>query len=848
MRFRSVAALVILPILAFPAWSQDLYRDPHAGVEARVSDLLDRLTLDEKISLLNGTSSTTNPVPRLGIPPMEMVDSGEGVFGGSKDMSGPATQFPGGVEMCSTWDPALIGRMAEAIGVEVHNKGTGASVLLGPAVNLARSPFGGRNGEFLGEDPYLNARMAVAYIQGIQRTGVGACIKHYVCNNEESDRGQVNVTVSQRALFELYFPVFFAAVTEAHTWAIMAAYNSVNGHYMTANHYLLTDVLKRGWKFDGTVISDWGAVHEPAAVPAGTDLEMPGPRVLTPAAVHAALDKQVLTENDINEAVRRLLRLMVRVGLLDGSRPKPDHSLVDSPDHREIAYQVATEGIVLLKNEKNVLPLRASVLHSIALVGHGVHDMMTAAPIGGDDRPAVSARHVVSLEEGLRQEIGGATTLVVVDTPYSNAVVPASALTPAGDPHGSGLHAEYFQSLDMSGKPDLTRTDATVNLQKNAGDHSIRWTGTLQAPQSGNYELAINSASGVRLYLDGRLLIDSWKSVLDTGVLAASQHYVSVALEAGQSHPLRIEAFQNGQPASVRFGWHRHDDTAEVEAARHADVALVCVTTHGDEGEAHDRTSYHLPHFDEQTIRDVAAVNRHTIVILNNGTPISCKDWIDQVPGIIEAWYPGEEAGHALADIIFGKVNPSGKLPVTFGAKREDYPDYSHFPGDENGQVNYAEGIYVGYRHFDKANIAPQFPFGYGLSYTTFQYADLRLSKPMFQPGDTTQATVRITNTGQRAGDEVAELYVHDLAPRIDKPVRELKGFARVSLQPGESKTVTFTITPRDLAYCDVNGRQWKADAGDYAIEVGHSSRDLTQKATLQLAHDFTDALPYLNP
>ena len=846
MFYRTGFVLVTLAIFAVfaPArhtFAQDVpvYKDSKAPLEARVSDLFQRMTQDEKLGFLTGTGFTTQPIPRLGVPPMAMADAGEGVRGGAGGTQGPATQFPAGVVMASSWDPALVGQVARGIGEEARNKGTGIQIMLGPAVNIQRSPLGGRNSEYFSEDPFLAGRLAVGYIDGMQSTGVGACIKHYICNNEEADRFNVNVTVGERALREIYLPAFEMGVTEGHAWSAMASYNRIGGYYATANHYLLTDVMRTDWGWDGLMMSDWGAVHETAGVvSAGNNLEMPGGQYLTHDKVARALKSGRVTQTEIDTSVKCILRAIIRVGLLDGPLT-PDHSQVNSPAHQKLAYQAACNGMVLLKNAGGILPLNAAKLHSIAVIGPGAKGMQ----FDSAGSPGVQPFYTIEPLTGIQARVGSGVTVNYAAGLSGGSPVPASAL-------GGGLRGEYFANRTLDGPPALTRTDPALQFDWSQNtpapgvprtNFSARWAGTLTAPATGRYTLSLTGDDGYRLFLDGKPLIDHW---FEGG---AATEGVDVDLTAGQPHALRIEYFQAGGDALLRFNWTLPGQNAyadAAQAARMSDVAVVVVTTAGTESEGQDRPSMALPHEQDKLIEAVAAANPKTIVVLNNGTPV-LMPWLPKVPGLVEAWFPGQEGGHALASLLFGDFSPSGKLPTTLAARREDYPDFGHFPGTD-GQVTYAEGIYVGYRHFDRAKIAPLFPFGYGLSYTTFRYSGLVLSSPQMAPNGTVTVSVAVTNTGQREGAEIAELYVHDPSPHIDKPVRELKGFGKVDLLPGQTKTVTMTLRPRDLAYCDVPGKQWKADTGSYDIQVGASSRDIRQAFSLRLTKTYTQTIPLL--
>ena len=817
-----------------------IYGDQNAALENRVNDLFTRLTNDEKLDILTGTAFTTRPITRLGIRPMAMADAGQGVRGGMPSTEGPATAFPSGVAMAATWDPELVGRIGKAIGEEALNKGTGVQVLLGPAINIHRSPLGGRNGEYFSEDPFLASRLAVGYIQGMQSTGCAACAKHFAANNEEVDRDYVDVKVSERALREIYLPAFEAAVKEGHVWTVMSSYNMVNGYHASANHYLLTDILKTGWGFDGLVMSDWGGVHETVgAVNAGNDLEMPGPGFLAKSEVEKAVRRGRISQATIDNNVRRILRTVIRVGLLDAPH-SPDHSMVNSDAHKHLALEAATKGIVLLKNEQHILPLDKGAIKSIAIIGQPANDIQ----VGANGSPIVTPFYKVQPLDAIKKEVGSSAVIRYVPASNNGEPIPANAFSqPDG---GAGLRAEYFDNRTLSGAPKVTRIDSQIQFNWLTGPvegighegFSVRWTGKLTAPSPGTYTLALSADDGCRMFIDGKMVIDHWVESQETPIS------VALDLKAGETHDIQVEYFQAGGEAVAKLNWLRPGKNrfaqAE-EAAKSSDIAIVFVGTMGQEGEGGDRPSMDLPGGQDGLIKAVTAANKRTIVVLNTGTPVTMTNWLKDVPGLIETWFPGQEGGAALASVIFGKTNPSGKLPDTFAFRREDYPDFGNFPGTK-GTVNYAEGIYVGYRHFDKKQVAPLFPFGHGLSYTTFQYGSVKVTGP--DKGGNFTASLNVTNTGNRSGEEVVQLYVRDLAPKIDRPVQELRAFQKVTIQPGKTKSVTLHLTPRSFAYCDVPRKQWRSDAGTYEINVGSSSRDIRQSTRVRLLKSYTESIP----
>ena len=810
-----------------------LYTNPKAPIEARISDLLSRMTVPEKLSLLaleagDADRLKTLPILRLGVLPLWTSDGPNGV------KNGPATVFPMGVTLASTWNTALAEQEGAALGQEALAKNR--QVVYGPDLNIHRTPQGGRDFESFSEDPLLTARMGVAYVKGMQAQGVAACVKHYVCNDQETGRHSFNVVVSPRALHEIYLMPFKAAVMEGHVWTLMDALGRVNGPWAASSHFLLTDTLKKSWGFDGLVISDWGSVHDTAdAANAGNDIEMPSPQFFSPDNLQLALKNGTVKQSVIDDKVSRIIRTMVRTHLLDGPIPS-NASAVNSPAHQALARRIAQQGIVLLKNRGSLLPLNRAKIKTIAVIGPNA----AVSLLGGRWSADVAPFYTVSVLDGIKAKAAGKIAVNYVEgTPMGGVTtnpIPASAFTPSdAKPGETGLRAEYFAKPDLSGTPALIRIDPQIAFDWNTSapapslsreNFSTRWTGFLKAPITGDYILQLDSDDGSRLFLDDKIVIDYWS---DHGMgIPKTAHMI---LTAGQSYKIRVEQYQGNGGAGCSLDWvlpGRENDVfpEAVAAAKNADAAIVVVgLSNSFEGEEMDPTDLYLPGKQNALISAVAAVNKNTVVVLANGTPILMNSWLKQVPAVLESWYSGEEAGNAIADILFGDVNPSGKLTDTLAERREDYGDFGNYPGSAE-TINYAEGIYVGYRHFDKQKIAPLFPFGYGLSYTTFAYSALQVPQTM-KRGQPIIIRVSVQNTGKRAGDEVVQLYTRDLAPKIDRPIRELKGFQRVSLRPGEKKQLVFHLDESAIAYYDTGLGRWKSNSGRYAVEIGASSRDI---------------------
>ena len=815
-----------------------------------VEDLLSQMTMQEKVTMLAGMNDWyTVPVERLGIPSLKMSDGPNGARGAGGFTGGvKAACFPAEISLASTWNTDLLERVGQALAREAQMKS--AQVLLAPTVNIQRSPLGGRNFECFSEDPYLSARLAVAYITGLQGEGVGASLKHYVCNDEEFERFSISSEVRERALREIYLLPFQTAVREAPPWTIMAAYNLVNGIPASEHHYLLTEVLRWEWGFDGVVISDWffSVKSTAASLNAGLDLEMPFPRWRGEKLLEA-VERGEVTEATIDRSVRRLLQLLVKAGLIEHREQGPEQAL-DLPEHRALIREAGAEGIVLLKNERNLLPLQPEHFTSLAMIGPNAK----VAQIMGGGSAQVNAHYAVTPFDGIVARVGDHVLVHYEQgcTNYKLLPLLDSDLLLAGmQGTEHGLAVEFFNTPDFTGTPVHREIQPKSELSwfgkmpegVNSQQFSLRATGRFIPRESGDYTFGLISIGRSRLSIDGQQVIEKWTEQTSGGDflgMGGSEAQATVTLEAGRAYLLTLELSKSeALPlGAVRLGCRPPlpADTIEraVAAAVASDVAIVCVGFGGDwQSEGFDRRNMDLPGKQDELVEQVAAANPRTIVVLNTGSPVTMP-WLEQVAAVVQAWYPGQECGNAIADVLFGDTNPSGKLPQTFPRRLEDTPTYLDFPG-ENGKIYYGEGLFVGHRYYEKRKIAPLFPFGFGLSYTTFAYSSLSLDAQEIGPDDTLQVSVDITNTGQRAGKEIVQVYVRDSQASLQRPEKELKAFAKVQLEPGERKTAKLSLARDALAYYDDSTHDWVAEAGEFEVLVGASSQDIRARATFTL-------------
>ncbi len=809
-----------------------------SNIEEQVDHWLGKMTMSEKIELLGGTKGFfIKGVPRLGIPSVEMSDGPLGIRA-----HGKSTAFPATMALAASWNKNLAFRVGNAIGQECREKNIG--FILAPAINIYRAAMDGRNFEYLGEDPYLTGQMAAQYVKGVQENKVVATVKHFVANNQEYDRHWVSSNVDERALHEIYLPGFKTAIQQGGALAIMAAYNPLNGVHCSENKTLLSDILKKRWGFKGLVMSDWGAVHSVKAVNAGLDLEMPSARYMTAEHIIPMLKSGAVDTATINDKVRRILRVCLTMGLFNKNRSKPT---IDWEAHHQIALQVAREGVVLLKNKHHLLPFDVTKIKSIAVLGPNADD----TPSSGGGSAFVKPYRHVSFLQAIKKRAGNEIKVDFINVdryPSLETMIRHAQFYTSPDLKEPGLKAVFFNNKQLSWPPIAHRTDQQVDFDfgnlsptfaVNAQRYSIRWRGYFTVDRNGTYVFGTENDDGVRVYLDDELILDDWK------VHAPKQNFVEKKLRKGHVYAIRIEYFNDHGGGVIRVGYAPVDKTplkTKLASLKNYDAVVVCVGFNSRiEGEGHDRP-FALPKEQNDLIKEVSAKNKNTVVLLTAGGGIDFSPWIRKVAAILHTFYLGQAGGTPVAEILFGDVNPSGKLPFSIPKRWADAPAFGHYyPPGEKGPiytsnhkehpvgVDYAEGILTGYRHYDQMKIKPQFAFGFGLSYTRFAYDHLRLSARQIDKRDSLTVMFKIKNKGERAGAETAQLYIR-AKTSIPTPPKELKGFAKVFLKPGAEKEIRITIRPEQLRIYDIQKHDWVIKEGKYEVLIGASSQDIRLK------------------
>jgi beta-glucosidase len=844
-----------------------------------IDKLIDQMTIEEKALLTTGaTMWSTNPIDRFDIPAVTVTDGPAGARG--PITPGIGTQvatlcIPCGSALGATFDVPLLEELGVALGHQTRSKG--ARVLLAPTVNLHRSPLFGRAFECYSEDPLLSGKLGASFIRGVQSRGVATTVKHYVGNDAEFERMTINSVIDQRTLREVYLLPFEIAVREGGTLGIMTSYNRMNGVYCAENRELLQDILRDEWGFEGFVVTDWfaGFTTEGAAH-AGLDLEMPAPPRGYGKFLAEAVKEGRVDEADLDRAVRTLLSTFERLGALDDEPQIP--MAIDLPEHRQLARRAAVSSMVLLRNEKvndqPLLPLNTAGLTTVAVIGPNAE----RTRIMGGGSAEVMPHHRTAIIDVLRERLGAKVAVrheaggnIDKTTP---TIDPLMVKRPDGTP---GFEVVVFDG-DASNNTELTRVhrpDGRIMLvaRNDAGvptsSYHFNATGIITVETSGQYVVSLVEVSPCRLMLDGELVVDGASSIPPRGQsffgMGSVELTAVVDLVAGQQHELVLECDATNKQwahgAQVGLQFVEQDDPVRraVELAAECDIALVVVGTTDDwESEGHDRDTLDLPGRQVELIRAVAAANKKTIVLVNTGAPVDMS-WANEVPSVMQIWFGGQEMGHAVVDVLLGEADPGGRLPTTIPERIEHTPAYGNFPG-EHGQVRYGEGVFIGYRWYEARHLPVRFPFGHGLSYTTFEIGQPDCDDTEISSDQKVTIRIPVTNIGKRVGTEVVQVYVAPRNSSVQRPKKELKNFAKVNLNPGESTVVTIELSPRDFAFWNpgdvyrsvlrpqVTGESanislsqngfWQVDPGLYDIHIGSSSAHIAQQVVIAISNE----------
>lgn len=833
--------LVGLAFVAVPSQAQAPVPDS-PEIEAQAKAMLAKLSLEQKIELIGGVDSMyTRPMPSIDLPRFKMSDASVGVR-----TWGPTTAYAGGAALAATWDKDFARQLGQSLGKDARARSV--NFLLGPGVNIARAPVGGRNFEYLSEDPYLNSALVVPFIEGVQSEGVIATVKHYALNNQEFNRHNASSEIDERTMREIYLPAFEAAVVKGHVDAVMNSYNLINGVHATQNQFLNLKLLKGEWGFKGVLMSDWDATYDGvASANNGLDLEMPSPKFMNAKNLIPAVKTGTVKESTIDDKVLRLFRTELRYGFTTRPQFVPSDSTY-SMVGRFVALRGALESITLLKNEGHLLPLDPAKVKTIAIIGP---DAWPAVPGGGGSSEATPFDAVAPVT-GIGRLLGPEAHIL-----YSRGLPEMVDVFRHTDWAGD-VKVETFPSHDFTGAP-ITGTRHNVadwrTGQWEAADptaRSIRYTATYKADKAGEY-LLIAAASGEDSF---KVLIDGKQRLAQVHAEGQVPKYISIDLAAGQTVNVQADYLPHAAGTRFGFGLAYEPDLVSEDAKHFASIADVVVVAVGfnaaSEGEGHDRT-FTLPWGQDALIEAIGAANPHTIVTLTAGGGVDTQRWIDKVPVLLDDWYPGQEGGTAIAEVLFGKHDPEGKLPVSFDRDWQSDPSAQYYYGvpganttlhtvGENGRpidytiehIKYGEKLMVGYRYWTTTGKHALYPFGFGLSYTTFGFSKLNVPASATS-GSTVSVSFDVTNTGKVAGAEVAQLYVSDPSAKASRPERELKGFEKVRLSPGESKHVTLSLDARAFGYWDENAHKWTIDPGRFTILVGDSSENTPLKADVTM-------------
>lgn len=830
----------------------DIIADTTRPVEERIQNAIDQMTLEEKVRLCFGGERfgevVLPGVPRLNIDPIYAADGPRGV------RAGDVTVFPSGIGLAATWNPQLVEQTGQVIGTESRARGIG--MVFGPAFNINRDPLGGRFFEYLTEDPYLNGKIAAAQVKGMQKEGVSACIKHFAVNSRDLNRNWYMSRVDERTLREIYLRGYEIAVKEADPWGCMTAANGLNGELCSDNEWLLNEVLKKEWGFKGLVLTDFchSRSTEKAAL-AGLDIDMPWgdfETILFGKPLMEAVEQGKVPESVLNEMVRRILWVKYKTGVLDHKDLKAGFA-VNTKENQEVARQAAEESMVLLKNENDFLPLDLDMTKRVVLIGPNCAQRFCILGLGGSS--GAQAAYEITPLKGLENKLKGKAELCYLPLTGDSPFTPIPTECWTGQKEGNGVRATYYKRGE--GQVQAVKIEPTVDFswfnqspvpdKIQPGDVHVVVEGKIKAPVTGTYTLKLITDNNAEFWVSDM----GAQAIRNTESGVPQQNTAMCFFEAGKTYDIRIDYSQSPEGmknATEMNYWAKENPSLRLEWALPSDekiiaeaiapyrdtlasadvIVFVGGTDHNLDCEGRDRTSMNFPQGQTELIRQVAAINPNMVVALMHGAPIDLP-WIDCVPAVLDMFFPGMEGGTAMADLLFGDATPSGRLTFSWPMQLEDSPAYKLATQDIDN-VYYTDSLMVGYRYFDTENIAPRYEFGYGLSYTTFDYGKMKLSRQ----GDSCIVTMKIKNSGPKEGAETVQIYVGQKNCKYTRPVHELKAFEKVFLKAGESRTISFVLDKDAFSYWNPDKKTWVRDSDEFMIEAGHSSRDIRRSAKIK--------------
>ncbi len=828
---RLFALLIFLSLTLISCRQEDVI-----DYKGDIEKIIKAMSLEEKVDFVGGYKSfSTRPLKKYGIPQVRFADGPLGIR-----KHGTSIAYPANVALAAAWDRDLANNYGQALANDAKSKNV--QLVLGPALNIYRFPLSGRNFEYMGEDPYLAGQIAKEVVLGLQSKKIIATAKHFLANNSEYDRHRLSSEIDERTLHEIYLPAFKSCVTEANVGSIMTSYNRINGIHASQHDYLINQVLKENWKFEGFVMSDWRSTYDGiVSAKAGLDLEMPSGKYMNKETLIDAINEGKLDKSVVDDKVRRILHVYKNFSFLD-KKDEKENFKYDKDVSRKVALEIARKGIVLLKNKNNILPLQKEKINSIAIIGPNGYPNVS----GGGGSSFTNPMFNISLVETIA-DYSSAIKLEYIKTEkekfFAESFFENSELyLQKKDERPSKIKANYFDNQYFEGasllekefyKLPLTEDDLWDEIEPNNENSAIKFSFNFKPDKSGFYLFGVESKNKCILKINDKPILRN--SYSHTQLIKTNLHKLiantEYKVELEYHHYKKQDTLKIGATFALSDQQYFND---AIEAANKADVVLMPVGFNKEtEGEGFDR-SFEMPNYQSELINKVAEFNKNVIVILNSGGNVKMTNWINNVNALIHSWYPGGEGSIAVAEIIFGEISPSGKLPMSFAYELEDYPTYnSYFDNDKDLKVEYSEGIFLGYRYWDQSDKKPRFPFGYGLSYTSFEYLNLKTDKKQYSSDEVVEISLQIKNTGNFDGEEIVQIYVSDIESSLPRPIKELKDFARIKLKVDEIKNVSFKLKKEDFSFYNPVTNNWELEPGRFEILAASSSKDVRLKKAI---------------